>query len=91
MPRTTRSVPALILAGAGGALVGWPLGEAAGGNPDPHWVLAGVGGGVAAVGIALGYWADAVFDDAVKAHNERIEAREVPSARWHGNSFSYTW
>jgi hypothetical protein len=85
------AIPAQILAGAGGALVGWPLGEAAGGSRDPHWVLAGVGGGVAAVGIALGFWADAIFEDAVKAHNEQVDGQPRPSARWRGNSFTYTW
>jgi hypothetical protein len=85
------SVPALILAGVGGALIGWPLGEAASGSSDPTWVLAGVGGGVAAAGIGLGLWADAAFRDAVKTHNGQVGSGREPSARWRGNSFTYTW
>lgn len=41
-----------ILAAAGGALIGWPLGTAVGGG-DPEWILAGVGAGVLAVAIPL--------------------------------------
>jgi hypothetical protein len=85
------AIPATILAGTGGALVGWPLGEAAAGESDPHWVLAGVGGGVIAVGAALAFWADAVFEDAVKAHNEQVQARRASSVQWRGNSLKYTW
>lgn len=85
------AIPAQILGGVGGALLGWPLGEAAGGSDHPHWVLAGVGGGVAAAGIALGFWADAIFEDAVKAHNEQVQEHRAPSAQWRGNSFRYTW
>ena len=84
------AIPALILGAAGGALIGVPLGEAASGQ-DPHWVFAGVGGGVAAAGIALGFWADAIFEDAVKVHNERVNGQHAPSAQWRGTSFKYTW
>jgi hypothetical protein len=40
------SVLSAILSSAGGALIGWPLGEAAGGDRDPLWPLAGAGAGV---------------------------------------------
>lgn len=41
----TLSVIALVLASAGGALVGWPVGGKIGGDDDPAWELAYVGGG----------------------------------------------
>lgn len=41
-----------ILAGIGGALIGWPLGTAIGGG-DPEWALAGIGAGFLAIGIPV--------------------------------------
>jgi hypothetical protein len=45
---------AMVLAAIGGALIGWPVGEAIGGKDDPKWVLAGAGAGAVTVGIVLG-------------------------------------
>jgi hypothetical protein len=65
---------AVILAGAGGALVGWPIGQAIGGEEDPLWVLAGVGGGLIAVSIPLAIVADNKVENAVDAHNRHVGA-----------------
>ena len=63
------SVVGIILAGAGGALVGWPLGQKLAGDDDPAWVLAGVGGGLFAVSIPFSVLAAGSFEDAVDAYN----------------------
>jgi hypothetical protein len=63
---------AMILAVAGGALVGWPLGQAIVGKEDPLWVLAGVGGGLIAVSIPFAIVADNKLGNAVDAHNRRV-------------------
>lgn len=41
-----------ILAAAGGALIGWPIGTYIGGG-EPEWVLAGIGAGLVAIAIPL--------------------------------------
>jgi hypothetical protein len=65
---------ATILAAVGGGLVGWPLGEAAGGS-KPHWALAGAGGGAIVVGIPLAIWADSSMQSAVRSHNDWVAAQ----------------
>lgn len=42
----------MVLATAGGALIGWPIGTAIGAG-EPNWILAGVGIGLVAVSIPL--------------------------------------
>jgi len=42
----------MVLAYAGGFLVGWPIGTAIGGG-DPNWALAGIGAGLIAGSIAF--------------------------------------
>jgi hypothetical protein len=69
----TLALIATILGAAGGALVGWPLGGAIGGESDPPWELAYVGGGVILVSIPLALWGASSFDTAVDAHNARVE------------------
>lgn len=49
---TFLNVTAQVLAGIGGALVGWQLGTYVGGG-EPEWTLAAVGGGLIAVAIPL--------------------------------------
>lgn len=66
--------PALILAGAGGALIGWPVGTAAGGG-EAHWGMAGIGAVLAAGGIYLGTRADARLGKAVEIYNRNVGAR----------------
>lgn len=72
---------AVILAGVGGALVGWPLGTAAAGE-DPMWELAAVGGGVIVVAIPLAIWSSASVSSAVDSHNQRFgnapQSRNAP-------------
>jgi hypothetical protein len=70
----TLATIATILAGVGGALVGWPLGEASAGA-KPHWALAGAGGGAIVVGIPLAIWAGSSMDVAVASHNDLVATR----------------
>jgi hypothetical protein len=42
-----------ILAGSGGALIGYTLGLAAAGVEDPKWFVAGIGGGLALLAIPI--------------------------------------
>lgn len=72
---------ALILSAAGGALLGWPLGQAIVGEEDPMWALAGVGGGLIAVSIPFAVVADNKVDNAVDAHNERLKGPDESFAR----------
>ena len=62
-------VVSTIVAGAGGAMIGWPIGQAAGGERRPLWALAGVGAGAIALSIPLSIWAVVSKDSAVEAHN----------------------
>jgi hypothetical protein len=64
----------IVLAGAGGALIGWPLGEAASGNPDPHWPLAYAGAGALALSIPVIVWEIDSVKSAVRAHNRKLGA-----------------
>lgn len=43
---------AQIIGGAGGFMIGWPLGTAIGGG-DPNWTLAGIGAGLVVVSIPI--------------------------------------
>ena len=58
-----------LLSVAGGALIGWPLGQALGDEQEPLWPLAGAGAGALGLAIPLAIWADNSMDDAVEAHN----------------------
>jgi len=70
----------MVLAVPGGAMIGYPLGQAAGGNEHPLWSVAAIGAGVAVAGIALGFGADAELASAVKSHNRFIAAKPMPAA-----------
>jgi hypothetical protein len=61
-----------ITAAVGGGLIGWPLGQAAGGAADPLWELAAIGGGVLAVSIAIGVWGASSRQKAISTHNEGV-------------------
>lgn len=63
----------LVLGAVGGALLGWPLGQALGGAERPLWELAAVGGGAIAISIPLGVWSDKSWSLAVDAHNRRFD------------------
>ncbi len=78
-------VVSTLLAAAGGALVGWPVGTWAGGqllsnDSKPNWKLAAVGAGAIVVAIPLAIWSDSSMDKGVEAHNERVFAERVSRA-----------
>lgn len=68
------STTSVVLATAGGFLVGWPIGQAIAGKSDPLWALAGVGGGLIALSIPLAIIADNKVEAAVDAHNRSVGA-----------------
>ncbi len=68
---------AMVGATVGGALVGWPLGQAAAGRTDPEWALAAVGGGVILVSLPLAFWGDSKVSDAVMTHNASFGESET--------------
>lgn len=68
----TLGVVAVVLATAGGALLGWPAGSAIAGEKDPMWELAYAGGGAVLVSIPFMLWGVSSFNSAVDAHNARI-------------------
>lgn len=63
------SVVSTLFSLAGGALIGIPLGQKLGGNKDPLWALAGVGGACVAITIPLTIGSVSSMDSAVEAHN----------------------
>lgn len=66
------STTSLLLSVAGGFLVGWPIGQAIGGQDKPLWVLAGVGGGLIALSIPFAVIAENKVANAVDAHNRGV-------------------
>jgi hypothetical protein len=65
----------IVLGAVGGALLGWPLGQALGGEERPLWSLAAVGGGAIAISIPLALWSDQSWSLAVDAHNRRVDEK----------------
>lgn len=65
---------ASIVAGAGGALVGWNVAGQLGDGRNSSWGLAAVGGGVILVSVPLALWGASSFGSAVDAHNARVAA-----------------
>lgn len=63
---------ASVLAAAGGALIGWPIGAAIGGG-DPEWAM--LGAGVALVGVSIPFIikANKKFRNAVDLYNSNPE------------------
>jgi hypothetical protein len=70
----TLSTISLILAAAGGALVGWPVGAKIGGQANPPWALAYAGGGAILVSIPFALWGASSMSSAVDAHNGQVES-----------------
>lgn len=62
-------VVSLVFAASGGALIGWPVGEAIAGKPDPMWELAAVGGGLFVVSIPFAIWSVNSRGKAIAVHN----------------------
>lgn len=71
----TLATIAMILSAGGGGLIGWPVGEAAAGNKDPTWALAGAGAGAIALAIPLLFWSGSSLKSAVQAHNQAVSRR----------------
>lgn len=75
----TLSLIAVVLGAAGGALVGWPVGSAIGGDSNPKWGLAAAGGGAILVSIPFATWGASSFNSAVDAHNTRVGTPPPPN------------
>jgi hypothetical protein len=58
-------------AAAGGGLIGWPLGTAAGGG-EPIWALAAVGGGLVALSFPLAAVSEGRLSKAVRIYNRDL-------------------
>ncbi len=67
----TNNVWSSIIGGAGGALVGFPIGTAIGGG-DAKWELAGVGAGLILVGIPLNSAYNKQSKKAIDLYNESL-------------------
>ena len=65
--KTTYSI-ATVFAGAGGFMVGWPIGTAIGGG-DPNWTMAGIGAGLIVVSIPLSLKFNKQASQAVNTYN----------------------
>jgi hypothetical protein len=70
-------VLAVILGAAGGAMVGWPIGQAISGERKPLWPLAAVGAGVIVLAVPFEILSVLSMDNAVKSHNRTVRALEV--------------
>jgi hypothetical protein len=56
----------------GGALIGWPIGQAIAGKKDINWSLAGIGGAILIPGMILQSNANRHYMNAVNNYNNRI-------------------
>jgi hypothetical protein len=68
----TFAVVAMAFGAIGGALIGWPVGQAIGGEAHPIWPLAYAGGGAIALSIPFAVWADSSLNSAVEAFNQHL-------------------
>lgn len=73
----TMSYISTAFAAAGGALIGWPLGESISGERHPLWVLAGIGAGVITLSIPFSAYRVYSVDNAVKAHNRNLMSENL--------------
>ncbi|WP_179353785.1 hypothetical protein [Winogradskyella vidalii] len=64
---------ASIIGGAGGFLVGWPIGTAIGGG-DANWTLAGIGAGLIAIGIPISSGVNKNAKKAVELYNSSLNS-----------------
>jgi hypothetical protein len=67
---------ATITAGAGGGLIGWPIGAAIAGSKDPKWILAAIGAALVVVSIPMGVGAASYTKHAVDKHNRSLRENE---------------
>lgn len=63
----------LFLGGAGGALVGWPLGTALAGG-DANWLLAGIGAGLLVIAIPVSSSANKKSKQAIDLYNSSLSS-----------------
>ena len=69
----TNNTFASILGGAGGALIGFPIGQSIGGG-DANWTLAGVGAGLIVVAIPISSSANKKAKQAVELYNSSLNS-----------------
>lgn len=68
----TNNTIGMVLGGAGGFMVGYPLGAAVAGG-DPNWVMAGIGAGLIAVSIPISLKFNKQAETAVDLYNKGLE------------------
>jgi outer membrane lipoprotein SlyB len=69
----SNNVLATILGGAGGALIGFPIGTAIGGG-DANWTLAGIGVGLVAIGIPISSGVNKNTKKAIDLYNSSLNS-----------------
>jgi len=80
----SNNIMASILGGAGGALIGFPIGTAIGGG-DPNWTLAGIGAGLIAIGIPVSSSANKNTQKAIDLYNSSSSTSFHPEFKIIGN------
>lgn len=71
---------ASIIGGAGGFLIGWPIGTAIGGG-EPNWVMAGIGAGLVIVSIPISQSYNKKARQAVDTFNEGFRTGYIRNKR----------
>lgn len=71
---------AAIFAGAGGFLVGWPIGSAIGGG-EPNWTLAAIGAGLIVISIPISQKFNKQAHNAVDTYNMGLYTSSVQYKR----------
>ena len=78
-----------IISGAGGFLIGWPLGTALAGG-KPNWTLAGIGAGLVVVSIPIEISSDKKINKALEIYNAEFSETSMrnfkPSYRFIANN-----
>jgi outer membrane lipoprotein SlyB len=69
----SNNVIASIISGAGGALIGFPIGTAIGGG-DANWTLAGIGAGLVAISIPISSGVNKNAKKAVELYNSSLNS-----------------
>ncbi|TBN01891.1 hypothetical protein EYD45_12750 [Hyunsoonleella flava] len=69
---------ASIIGFAGGGLIGWPIGTAAGGG-DANWALAGIGAGLVAIAIPISSRVNKNAKSAVELYNASLNTTSYNS------------
>lgn len=77
---------ATIIGGAGGAMVGWPLGTAIGGG-KANWLLAGIGAGLIIVSIPISQSFNSHSKQAVSIYNNGLKTNSF----WNKNELKFSF